>query len=401
MALTLTKNPGEYLPAYNDMTYIVSSTNIAQANFYVKVYIDYFDDATTYVNILEAKLFPLPGTDYVRYDPSDILRDFVSNDFAILRGTGTTGERSSAGEHYRIRFREFYGTPPTAQGTELTQSNFVFNGSLERREYTRYDENDYVANVTALARFLTPVDEVWMRDTDTYLLTIMSKTTGGIAIYTKLRVEQFDMAGASLGITDVSMLSPEAEIRNRFQSVRIGPAQIGVASNVDYYDVWAASASNVQRTEKFRIHIDRDCTKYMDQKIYWLNRLGGIDGINFPLVSRSIVETTRKTYNRPVGEAVSASNWALNSYDSERTAYSIKTRNKITLNTDFLNDTQSIMLKDLMTSGVIMWYDTEFSEWVSMQIERNEYETRKQINDGITSEELTLWESLENERQRC
>lgn len=401
MALTIQRSPDSYSPCYNDMTYLVSSTNTAQTNFYIKVYVDYFDDATTYVNFFEGNIYPIPGKIYAKFDPAEILRSYVQNDFAILNGSTTTGERSLIGEHYRIRFREYYGATPTAQGTEVNTTNFVFNGSFERRDYARYDENDYVINNSQLARFLTPVDEIWVRNTDTYMLTVMSKTTGGTALYTKLRCEKFDYSGASMGTTDITMLSPENDLRNRFQSVRCGPAQVGAANDVQYYQIWAASAANVQRTEKVTFWIDRNCTKFDRHMIYWPNSLGGIDGMGFPYVSRSIQEIERKTYNKPVGESTDAYAYNLNSYDSERNVFSTKTRNRMVLNTDFLNDTQAIFIKDLMSAPVVWWYDAEHSEFVSMIIDKSSYETRQAINDGLIQEEIVLFESLESQRQRC
>lgn len=405
MSLTIQKSPEDYSPAYNDMTYLISSTNTAQPNFYIKGYVDYFLDGTGYTNIIECNLYPLPGKNYAKFDPSRILRSYVTHDLAILIGATTSGQRSSLGEHYQLRFREYYGSPPSAQGSEISTSSdpkYVFNASFETREYSRYDENDYVINGTQLARFLTPVDEVWVKDTDTFLLSVMSKTTGSTALYTKLRVEKFDYSNVSLGTSDISMQSPESEIRNRFQSVRCGPAQVGAASNVNYIEIWAASASNVQRTEKLRMWIDRDCSKYDTRVIYWLNKLGGIDMMNFPLVSRDVTEFNRKTYNRPVGleQDDPSYDWVLNSYDTERAVFSTKTRKRMSLNTSFLNDTQAIYLEGLIGSPAIWWYDEDNSEFVRMLCERSDYETKKQINDGLFNEEIVLYESLENVRQR-
>lgn len=80
MALTIQKSPDIYAPAYNDMTYIVSSTNTAQPNFFIKVYVDYFPSGSP-VNIFEGNIFPIPGEIYAVFDPSRILRGAVSYEF--------------------------------------------------------------------------------------------------------------------------------------------------------------------------------------------------------------------------------------------------------------------------------------------------------------------------------
>lgn len=402
MSLTIVHEPADYSPVYNDMQYIVSSTQTAQQNFYVEAIIEYFDDdAADYVQEgPPLNIFPVPGTTHILCDPSRILRNKVNHDLAILMGSTTTGQRSAIGEHYRINFQEYFGSTPQASGTQINNLGYVFNASFTRRERARYNENDFVINNSQLARFLTPVDDIWVRDTDTYMLSVMSKTTGGISLFTKLRVEKFDLDGVSLGITDVSMLDPESEIRNRFQSVRCGPAQVGAAGNVQYYDIWGTNAANTQRTEKLRFHIDRTCTKYEDQTLYWVNRYGGIDMMFFPLVSRRIMDVDRKQYNRPVGTDNTTS-WDLESYDAEKLSYSIKTKERMVLNTDWINDTQAIMLKDLISSGGIWWYDDENAEFVRMEMERGNYETKTGVNEGLFAEEITLVESLENVRQRC
>lgn len=407
MALTIQKSPDSYSPVYNDMMFLVSSTNTAQANFYIKVYVDYFP-AGSPVNIFEGNVFPKPGKIYIEFDPSRILRGAIdgvavlNNDFDILIGATTTGQVSSVGHNYRVRFQEYYGSTPTAQGTEaISSTKYRFLASLGRREFARYDENDYVINSTQLAKFLTNASQIWVRDADTILLNVMSKTTGGTALFTKLIVEKFDYAGASMGTSDITMLSPESSESNRFQAVRCGPLQVGAASDVQYMDIWAASAANVQRTEKLRVWIDRECYKYESQVVYWVNRFGGIDMMNFQLVSRNIMDVDRKRYNRPVGESTDAYAYNLNSYDTETATFSTKIKNRLVLNTAYLNDYQTEMLKDFVSSSSIWWYDSENEEFVFMQMERSSYETKKAINEGLIQEEFTLVESLENERQRC
>lgn len=396
MSLNITDQPQEHSPTRNDMMYVVESTNATATNFFVRAKVEYFDETDGYTQIgKNIDLFCLPNTDYIIFSPHNILKNYVADDLDILMGSTTTGQPSRIGEQYRVKFQEWMGTVPQASGTEISNTAYVWNGAIEKKYFAQYDENDYVINSTQLARFLTPVDEVSVRDTDTYLLSFMSYTTGSTALATKIRVEKFDYSNASLGITDISISSIESDYVNKFQSVRIGPAQVGAASNVKYYDVWVASASNTQRTEKFRFNIDRDCSPYTVHSVYFQNHLGGIDMLNFPLISREMISIERAMYNRPVGEVNTDKEWVLNTYDQERTVFDVRVTHKNTYNSGYLDDNQAILLKELVSSRKIWVYDTI---WLSMFVERNEYEVRKIVNDGLIQEELVLIESLTSVR---
>lgn len=400
MSLSFLDQPAEHSPAYNDMTHIVRSTNAAATNFFIRCTVKYYSEADTdYVQIgKNMDLFCVPGTDYILFSPNRLLRNYVSDDFDILRGSSTTGQASSIGEQYRIGFQEWMGNTPQASGTELSNIAYVWNGALERKEFANYDENDFVINGSQLARFLTPVDEVWLRETDTYMLSFMSYTTGSTALVTKLRVEKFDFNNSSLGTSDVTIQLVESDYVNKFQSCRIGPAQVGVTSSVKYYEVWAASASNTQRTEKFRIYIDRECGQYDIHSVYFLNRYGGIDMINFPLVSRQFIDVSKSLYNRPVGDVNADELWELNTFDRERVVFDTRITHRNVYNSGYLDDTQSILFKELITSPKI-WVN-DGTNWISMHVEKNTHEIRTLINDGLIQEELTLVESLTSTRQR-
>ncbi len=396
MSLNITDQPQEHSPAYNPMMYVVESTNATARNFFVRCKVEYFKEPDGYTQIgKNVDLFCLPGTDYIIFSPHLLLKNYVADDLDILMGTSTTGQPSRIGEQYRIKFQEWMGTIPQASGTEITNTAYVWNGALETKHFPAYNENDFVINSTQLARFLTPVDEVSVRDIDTYMLSFMSYTTGSTALATKVRVEKFDYTNTSLGITDVTISSIEADYINKFQSVRIGPAQVGVASNVKYYDVWAASASNTQRTEKFRFNIDRECSAYEVHSVYFLNTYGGIDMLNFPLVSREMITIDRAMYNRPVGEVNTDKEWVVNSYDRERSVFNTKITHKNTYNSGYLDNTQARLFKDLVTSPKIWVYD---GIWISMHTEKSDYEVKKIVNDGLIQEELVLIESLTSVR---
>lgn len=398
MSLQFLDQPASYSPAYNDMMHIVRSNNAQATNFYVKCKVRYFDDVETdYIQIgKDLDLFCVPGTDYILFSPDRLLRNYVDDDFDVLIGSSTSGQQSSIGEHYQIEFQEWMGTIPQASGSALTSNAYTFNAAIERKSFADYNENDFVINSTSLARFATPQTEVRLRELDTYMLTVMSETTGSTALYTKLRVEKFDLSGNSLGTSDLTMLSPEDDTRNRFQSIRCGPAQVGV-TDVSYYEVWAASAANTQRTSKFRVYIDRECSQYDVHSIYYLNRYGGIDMLNFPLISRKKVNIERSMYNRPVGQVNADELWELNSYDREKSVFFTKITHQNIYNTDYLTDEQVEQMKELYTSPKIWVYD---GVWTSMFIDATEYEIKTVLNDGLIQEQITLTESLTSTRQR-
>ena len=59
---------------------------------------------------------------------------------------------------------------------------------------------------------------------------------------------------------------------------------------------------------------------------------------------------------------------------------------------------EAVYLRDLMSSPVVFQYDG--TRFIRMTMDRQAYEIKRLINDDLIQEEIVLYESLEDLRQR-
>lgn len=126
----------------------------------------------------------------------------------------------------------------------------------------------------------------------------------------------------------------------------IGPANLinaGVSfTDVDsyrFYTKYAGVTSSVFRYYK----IDTQCSNYEKVRVAFLNRAGGFDYFNFTLDSKRSVAISRTEY-----EKVLAYNYTIG--DRGKTILSQKAEPKMTITSNWLTETESVWLEELLTS---------------------------------------------------
>ena len=103
MALTVYNTPNSYAPAYNQMIFTLSSTNVAQSNFRYIADI-YVNGSSDYTRLEVGKN---PSNGYGTFDVSGIIQNFLTRD--AEDNTTTFKQCGNSIASYIVQFGEQYG----------------------------------------------------------------------------------------------------------------------------------------------------------------------------------------------------------------------------------------------------------------------------------------------------
>jgi len=94
--------------------------------------------------------------------------------------------------------------------------------------------------------------------------------------------------------------------------------------------------------------------KYPNIRIKWKNRFGQFDYLNFDMVNRQSISTSRRNYQPQLG-SFQARTLSYNTFDSQTLAYIIDTKQNIIVNSNWLTEDYNDILKQLLVSDEIYW----------------------------------------------
>lgn len=98
--------------------------------------------------------------------------------------------------------------------------------------------------------------------------------------------------------------------------------------------------------------------KYPNVRIWWKNRFGQFDKFNFNGVSKEQFNTEARTYQPQIGNWNSRT-FAYNSTDTSIQKYIIDSNEKLTVNTDWVDEAYNDIFKQLLVSEEIYWQYNE------------------------------------------
>jgi hypothetical protein len=115
---------------------------------------------------------------------------------------------------------------------------------------------------------------------------------------------------------------------------------------VDSYEVFIKNNNSpltaaVSEVKKYKI--DTRCSNYENQRIVFLNRLGGWDYFNFTLDAKKSITISRTEYEKIL-------DWNYNIGDRGKTILAQKAETRMTINSNWITEKDSIWLEELLTS---------------------------------------------------
>ena len=135
------------------------------------------------------------------------------------------------------------------------------------------------------------------------------------------------------------------------------------AGSVAYYDVYLDGVA--QYTEKKRIYVNCPNTKgYESIRLTWLNQWGVWDYYTFTQKSIRSTSTQGSTYNQLEG-TWNEGKYRIDSYKGGKKAFRVNATEKITMNTDFVTEADSIVFEELINSPevyMLKGYQTDITD---------------------------------------
>ena len=409
MSITINQSPATRSPAYNDLVYVITSTNKAQANF------KYIADIDIYGVGVVARLKNIPDPIYGSgvFNVSRILENYVTSDIS----TSSYGFQQNLNTYQRvfIQFGEEYGP---SSGTTIypnvqsSSSLFAWNSIFDFLPFTTYDQSNYILVSGSTKPFLTnaPLSQ-GIRDTENSWLHYMT-TSSGTVFYAE--VKTYDSLGAN--IQTVRVANPyQAWTSDNDGFARFGcgtknlnlinssgiitGAQPIIDSETVRYTVQTIKYNGSATSELRTFNINNACTQNTTYRFHFLNKLGGYDSFTFIRGSKKKVSITRSNYKKVNGSLQSASSFSYSASDRGTTQFDTLLKDDYRVLSDWIDEPTMIWLEELVTSPQVYLDDPTYG-LVAVNIKNSSYDIKQTVQDKLFNLELEFEFSFDRYRQR-
>jgi len=121
-------------------------------------------------------------------------------------------------------------------------------------------------------------------------------------------------------------------------------------ANIAYYDFKITNTAGHGLSELYKININCPNTKgYQPIRLTWLNQWGTWDYYTFTMKSTKMISTKGSTYQQLEG-SWNSSFYKLDSFRGGKKSFRVNATEKITMNTDFVNESDSEWFEELINS---------------------------------------------------
>ena len=271
------------------------------------------------------------------------------------------------------------------QGTTETSLDYViYNGILDTTDILNIDNSgDFGYNIDHAGFILNDTDgkfltnaptTQYIRDNDYQTLAFFSQYDEDFVVgaggthpsISKIKIEFFDSSGSTLSTINRTVSANNGghagnmnDSNTRLQFVGVGPGNItGAGSTVpatwSYYTVQAialdsgSSDTVVSKTYTFEKMSD-DCKGYENIRLTWINKYGTWDYYNFNKKSVRTLISDRVQYTQLEG-TWNESKFKLHDHLGGTKMYRNKVSENISINTDYITETEASWLSDLFMS---------------------------------------------------
>ena len=158
MAITITKRPHRIVPAFNDIEFEFSGSNVTSTSESFQVVVTIGSTSYTF------NIDPHPTTFKGYFNLRQVAEKHVVNYYPF----GLNGWQLVTGgiEKFIVDINEVYGTPPTVHTGSTGNIVLAWNGSLNMSERAIYEENDFVNVGTDRVTVLNNLDTITKVKTD-------------------------------------------------------------------------------------------------------------------------------------------------------------------------------------------------------------------------------------------
>lgn len=415
MAISINQEPKDvtlyFLTAgYNPLEYVLSSSNVSQANF--KFYMDVYVNAT---KIDRLKRLPHPTELVGVFDISNIVTPYLSYDHTIASVASQTCPNSYVkvqcymGEEYGLSSTGTTVYAPDATG----QPFYPCSASLETFEWIDVDYNDYTLSGST-SKFLTNKPRTFNLFTNQYDWLAFHSTINNRAY--QFDVTTYNSAGTLLNSFEIYNAYPNAATTDDHKFVRIASgwnlnnipntsgyfivgSQPILDSNVAYYTIQIKdTGGNNKRSEEFFFYLQEECYDFEVYELHFQNRWGFFDTFQFRRRSDEQVSIDRRQYKQNVG-TLSAGLLTNAKSDRGYLDYYTASEKVIKLRSGWITEDEFTWLQELIDSPMVFQRDMTTNDLLAINIVTASYERKKEENTNLINVEIDIKYSVKDYRQ--
>lgn len=395
MAITIQTEPNDLCPAYSDIAYVVSSTNYAQSNFKFIAVVK--NAAGTTIAKLKAPIFH-GTTDRGVFNLSRILQNYVTYNFG--KTITTTAKCNDSYYEYSVEFGEEYGGTEYLNLTSDT-GKYVWNGLYAL--YAGELIDDYKITIPLGSydvKFLTRVRTrrvtreqfdflYFLRGNTNCTPKILAYNAVGSLIATSIINNTFtDTADKSQFLLRFGAGVANLNTLTAGQLTSGTPGSV-IPTGTAYYTIQIVNSIGDAGSELYRFDIVEECSKYTPQYLYFLNPLGGFESVRCSMASKDKYSITRKQFKRNNYTLTGGNTYAYDTTKHGLTNYAVEKTKEVTLNTNWLNETEFEWLQDLIASPVVFYGNSAAAVPIPVNISETSYEVFDDI-DGPNNLKITV-----------
>jgi len=391
--ITLVEPTIDYLPAFNRINYTISSTNANLAGFkyVVKVYND-SDELITQAFYDS----PANPADSVEFDVSK----FVSVNFEYTSGfyqVATSASNTNIIKGYYLKCYEYYevgGVFAIIEASEVvSETKYALAASfplLEENNWTT-DLAKYTGSSNTNYLPLTDWSTIKARETDAQIFAFINT---GLLTNVELLVTYTNAT------TQTYYITPSAPAVNPSVTyIQITAMTYG--ANVADIQLFANWNNGSARRAKFATIYTQGCGRFDPMRLAYINKYGAFDFFNFDLVSKTTFDVEKKGYERNYSGSIYEANGVV--VKNINPIYYTKETQKWKIISDYLNDSQAEILRELYSSPLVymnLVNDNYINfSWIPVKPTGTSYEVKKTAIDKVFNIEMELEFGLINTRQ--
>lgn len=380
MAITINSTPESYPSAHDSLYFVVTSDNVSQPSFkYV------FDVLIGGVIVTRVKIFPDPIAAKGIFNVGGVVRNYLASYFKPnTTQTAFSYNGNDLYVSYDIRFGEEYDGTTYTNLASGSYKAFNFVNPIFRDFSTSY----YQPKINT---WLTPRDISVAECAYGEKLYTGWMNTAGTTTNLSLTVQKYLNGGANDGVSRTGGtigcssfvlfdLSPAA-INAYFGEDLITTATYQYGVKVNY---------GGNQSQEFKIKLVCN-PRWTPISLHFLNKLGGYDSFVFRLVNRQSSSVKRNDYQQ-LGWQYSSG--TMSRYDSYKringgsTAFAVNESVEFKLQSDYINQTDYLWAKDLITSPEV-YYEKD-GYYYPVGIKSTNWDEKIRIADKMFNFELNI-----------
>lgn len=420
MSVTILTLAPTHTPVYNNQNLVASSTNSTQTNFKYVVTIEINNG--TFVPNTTLKIPPRPDNSKLYFNPQKIVESQVTSYFDTTALDFYTPQITipSAMKKVVISVAEEYGSPVSGFGG-ASGTYYVWNGA-----YDSLDFADYIYSTSTSSKDLTlspgltdtiHFDQKYLYKTwhrgfstrDNRYLNITAYDSSGAIVQTALIENTLYNVGGSFQ-RNYTTLNVSPYGLNNYVGVITSQSVVGPlvpATTVRYTFYFTNTIGDVSSGAN-TVYIDDFCSIYDRYVLHFLNKLGNYDSFTFNLLSRSKTDKDADSYKKIPYTLNSGNYYRYEKYTNDTVVYNTVLTNKLTMNSNWVDDAKALWLRDLFTSPDVKLEIPDNpnivgsqATLISVKVSEKSYETKKQANDKLFNIVIEVENSLQDTRQRA